>query len=211
MASELWTAAKVEGKIVAKIYHDDEFMTIDDYMPNRISKFIVTDGAADRGCPQDVKPFKNEDTGMDDFDESPFEFWVPLYMLDHSGVRISIKPFGDPWDSGCCGFVGVLKEDIIREYGDLSPESVGMARALMISEVQTLSSLFAGDVYGYVVQQFESCESCGRSSWETVDACGGFVGNPKLVHEQAVESLKNTLSQHGLEGEIEEFDPGHWA
>ena len=60
----LWTAAQVEGKIVAKIYHDDFFMTIDDYMPSRITKFIVTDGAADRGCPQDVKPFKNEDTGQ---------------------------------------------------------------------------------------------------------------------------------------------------
>ena len=207
----LWTAAQVEGKIVAKIYHDDFFMTIDDYMPSRITKFIVTDGAADRGCPQDVKPFKNEDTGQDDFDETPFAFWKPLYMLDHSGVRVSVRPFGDPWDSGCCGFVGVLKEDIIKEYGELTPETEGMASALMFAEVQALDALFRGDVYSYAIEQYEYCEACKVGKWETIDACGGYVGNPKVVHERAVECLKENLASQGLEGEVEEFDPGHWS
>lgn len=207
----LWTAAQVEGKIRARIYYDDSFLTIDDHLPSRITKFIVTDGAADRGCPQDVKPFKNEDTGSDDFDETPFAFWIPLYMLDHSGVRISTRPFNDPWDSGCCGFVGVLKEDIENQYGDLSDASVSCARAVMLEEVKIIDALFRGEVYSYAIDQFEHCESCGKSGWELIDACGGFVGNPKLVHDRAVECLKENLANQGLEHEVEEFDPGHWS
>jgi hypothetical protein len=200
----LWTAAQVEGKITAKVYRDDDsFLTIDDHLPERITKFVVTDGAADRGCPQDIKPTFDESDDTHDFDREPFAFFAPLYMLDHSGVRISLNSFNDPWDSGCCGFVGVLKEDIVKQYGELTQDTEQQALQQMRSEVETISNIFAGNVYGYVVEERQFCESCQTEKWETVDSCWGFVGDAKYVNENAVESLRSILSEKGMEDEIE--------
>ena len=35
---------------------------------------------------------------------------MPLYLLDHSGLAISIHDFKDPWDSGQVGYVYILKD-----------------------------------------------------------------------------------------------------
>ena len=45
---------------------------------------------------------------------------LPVYLLDHSGLRMSVIDFKDPWDSGQVGFIYCTKEAIekagIKEY-----------------------------------------------------------------------------------------------
>ena len=40
---------------------------------------------------------------------------LPVYMYEHSGQTISLKPFCDPWDSGVCGYIYGTKEKAITE------------------------------------------------------------------------------------------------
>jgi len=50
----------------------------------------------------------------------------PLFLYDHSGLRISLGPFGCPWDSGQVGWIYVSYENALKElwpshlteYGD---------------------------------------------------------------------------------------------
>jgi len=42
----------------------------------------------------------------------------PLFLYDHSGLRIRMFPFNDRWDSGQVGFVFVTKEKIKEVYGE---------------------------------------------------------------------------------------------
>ncbi len=41
---------------------------------------------------------------------------LPLYMLDHSGITISLSPFSCPWDSNQVGFVQIPREKMIKEF-----------------------------------------------------------------------------------------------
>lgn len=45
---------------------------------------------------------------------------VPLYMLDHSGLSVSSKPFSCPWDSGQIGFSYCTLEMANRHMGTSS-------------------------------------------------------------------------------------------
>src|SRR5579864_4230829 len=37
---------------------------------------------------------------------------LPLYLLDHSGLRMSVSSFHDHWDSGQVGWIYVTKEKV---------------------------------------------------------------------------------------------------
>ncbi len=50
-----------------------------------------------------------------------------VYLLDHSGLRVSDKPFScDPqgWDSGIAGIMYATKDDVIKDYGKLNDETI---------------------------------------------------------------------------------------
>src|SRR3989304_2178978 len=42
---------------------------------------------------------------------------LPLYLLDHSGLRMRIGSFNDPWDSGQIGYIWMTKKTAIKEFG----------------------------------------------------------------------------------------------
>ena len=70
---------------------------------------------------------------------------LPLYLLDHSGITISTRDFRDKWDSGHVGWTYAGNKDIIKEYGDLSPESMARAERLLISEVEIYDCYIRGE------------------------------------------------------------------
>lgn len=61
---------------------------------------------------------------------------MPLYLLDHSGLTMSVHDFHDPWDSGQVGYAYILKETL-REHNmadDIG--SYDTCRALIETEVE---------------------------------------------------------------------------
>ena len=69
---------------------------------------------------------------------------MPLYLLDHSGLAISIHDFKDPWDSGQVGYVYILKETL-KEHGmadDIG--SYDVCRTMIETEVDEYDNWLRG-------------------------------------------------------------------
>jgi len=101
--------------------------------------------------------------------KDPQNIWLPVYMLDHSGIRLNTSPFGCPWDSGQVGIIYTTKARAVAEWGGkvCTAKVRAAALACLRSEVATLDQFVAGDVYFYRVQDAEG---------DTVDACHGYYG-----------------------------------
>lgn len=111
-----------------------------------------------------------------------------VYMYDHSGQTISLSPFGDPWDSGICGWIWVEKEKILKEYPEIDPDKwTEKAKKVMQSEIETYDQYIRGDVYGFDIEQLEEVEIRNRSTgetrideeWKDFDGCWGWYGDPE--------------------------------
>lgn len=110
--------------------------------------------------------------------------WLPVYLYDHSGQRVSTKPFGDPWDSGQVGVIYVTAARIIQEYGDDSPASRAQAREVLAGEITTLDQYLSGDVWGYVLTDDND---------NHLDSCWGFYGH-KYCEEEGRAALESALT-----------------
>lgn len=100
-----------------------------------------------------------------------------LYLYDHSGITMSTGEFSCSFDSGWVGMIFVTPERIKAEYGDTSPESCAKARACLEGEVKVYDQYLTGDVWGFVLERNDSCDSCGHSEPEEIDSCWGFYGD----------------------------------
>ena len=98
-------------------------------------------------------------------------FMYPLYLYDHSGITISINPFGCRWDSGQVGFIYALKADVKEEGMTLE----GVKDALK-AEVECYDQYLIGDIYEFVVEHDETCDKCGNTERMHDDSCFGFYG-----------------------------------
>lgn len=100
-------------------------------------------------------------------------FMTPVYMLDHSGLSLSITPFSNKWDSGVVGFAYVHKKDMV-EMGAIQVDCDvwrKKAREIIEEELSIYNQYLEGDVYGYTTLEY----SHGR--WEETDSCWGFFGD----------------------------------
>jgi len=102
----------------------------------------------------------------------------PVYMLDHSGVRLSIGSFHDPWDSGQIGFIVATREDLLKAYSKkrMTKKIREDAMVILKEEVNALDQYMAGDVYGYKTYTVKWCGECQHEEEEEVDSCWGFYG-----------------------------------
>lgn len=95
----------------------------------------------------------------------------PLFLLDHSGLSISIHDFQDRWDSGFLGLVYVSKSELISNGVDIKDDWEIVARKIIEDEVSLYDQYLNGDVYG-----FRLFKLCG-DEWEEIDSCWGFYGS----------------------------------
>lgn len=95
--------------------------------------------------------------------------YLPLYLLDHSGLVMSTTDFNDRWDSGQVGYIYIAKEKIREEYGvkRISKKFTQRIYGYLQSEVEIYNLYLQGRVYGFVCKNKQTGEE---------DSCWGFFG-----------------------------------
>jgi hypothetical protein len=99
------------------------------------------------------------------------KYYAPLYLYEHSGSTISLRPFNDPWDSGQVGFIYVSVERLRENFGSKFTDE--QVRTLMEGEVQAYDQWLRGDVYCYSISK----------DGEYKDSCCGFFGEDDTMDE----------------------------
>lgn len=81
-------------------------------------------------------------------------YYIPVYLLDHSGLSISTSPFHDPWDSGQVGFIYTTAEEIRKYFQKkaLNRRLILKALEIMRKEIDDYDCILRGDVYDVVIQ-----------------------------------------------------------
>ena len=94
---------------------------------------------------------------------------LPLYLYDHSGLRISTVPFSCPWDSGQVGIISVSKKDVLKEYNckRVSKALTEKVKVRLNAEVEIYDLFLCGEVYYFKLS----------IDGKDVDSCGGFYGS----------------------------------
>ena len=111
---------------------------------------------------------------------------LPLYLIDHSGLSMSVTPFGCPWDSGQVGFIYATQQAILQEYGKkrLTARLKQRVEQALVSEVDVYHRYLSGDVWEYAL--FDEDDNF-------VEGCAGFFGYDDAREEG--EQMKCYLEQ----------------
>ena len=146
----------------------------------------------------------------DAIDLEEIEAWngkpFPLYMLDHSGISLSLSPFADRWDSGQVGYIFMKASNFVDERGEnrivLEAEQRKHAEAF----IEYINCALVGEIYGYDIVRKHACTHCGSSTEEWDDGCGGFIG---ALDEKLLASMlwtQNLSAEDFAEGQREKHD-----
>lgn len=111
---------------------------------------------------------------------------LPVYLFDHSGLALSTRDFGDPWDSGQVGYIYATAAAIRAAFAvtRITAAVRRRAEAALAAEVAEYGAYVNGECYGYVI-----CDAAGAE----VGACWGFIG---LEHaEAAARSVATELAR----------------
>ena len=110
---------------------------------------------------------------------------LPLYLYDHSGLRIKVGSFNGllpqghaEFDSRQVGFIFVTNAKVKDEYGD-DPKAMERAEAYLRNEVAVYDQYLCGDVYGFVLRD-KPCEHCDDETGDELDSCWGLYGSDPL-------------------------------
>ncbi len=119
---------------------------------------------------------------------------LPLYLYDHSGLRMSVGGFSCPWDSGQVGWIYASREDVLKNWGwkVLTKERRERAERLLKSEVEEYDQFLCGDAWGWAVYETDDeddcdCEpddecSCTRHAF-CESSCWGYYGVADALSE----------------------------
>ena len=142
----------------------------------------------DKKCPE-IKGLTDIDYIVNCGNAKNYIVCKPVYMYDHSGQTISLSPFGCRWDSGCCGYIFVFKDKILKEFPDKNDDNWrDKAEEVIESEIDIYDSYIRGEVYGYCLEEGHMVEHKDlvtgaiwtSTKYEVVDSCCGFYGDCSL-------------------------------
>ena len=128
------------------------------------------------GDKHNYKSFQELMTALSDVKKIQY----PVYAYIHGGVTFSIGDFGDPWDSGCCGIIYVAYDEIEKEYGEVSEETIAKAKTVLQGEIEMVDMYATGDTYGFRLLEFDT----------EIDSCWGFYGK---------DGIKDILADNGFD------------
>lgn len=109
----------------------------------------------------------------------------PLYLYDHSGLRMKIGSFQGllpqghaEFDSGQVGFIYTTKQRIKDMYSikRLTKKQLDRADKELIGEVSTYDDYLSGQVWGFVIEDEDE---------EHVESCWGFYGDTEEPMKEA--------------------------
>lgn len=89
---------------------------------------------------------------------------LPVYLLDHSGLYVSVNDFNDSWDSGQLGFIYCTKQDAQKWFNNTDVTEDEIKKELT-SEVEEYNDYLNGAWYGFLIEGLDG---------EVEDSCGGF-------------------------------------
>lgn len=104
---------------------------------------------------------------------------LPLFLYDHSGLRIKVGSFQGllpqghaEFDSGQIGFIVAYRKDILKEFSvkRITKALLAQVEDHLRSEVDTYDQFLRGDIYGYCIEDKEGGH---------VDSCWGIFGLDK--------------------------------
>lgn len=121
---------------------------------------------------------------------------VPIYMLDHSGVSVSLSPFGDKWDSGCGGYAVLTKIEIDSVFdGDKDK-----AMAELSHVVKVIDARLEGRIYG--MYTYDPANEVDDSIWGFIDT-DGFDSVLEAMSEYAPDEVFKNLIMSCVYGELD--------
>jgi hypothetical protein len=126
---------------------------------------------------------------------------LPLYLFDHSGIKIDTKEFENRFDSGQIGWIYMTKKNAVENWGkkNLTLKIILKAVACLEAEVKEYDQYLQGDIYGFKVKTLDTKED--------LDSCWGFYG------DEADNGIFDHLNIEGLTPERyrEVFDNADWV
>ena len=120
---------------------------------------------------------------------------MSVYILDHSRIKISAVPFGDPWDSWTAGAYYVTADKIVKEYGNMNDAAIRQAFRVARTELETFAEYIEGNVYGYHIT-----DHAGEMVY---DSCAGYYGNDGI--HQIEENFCNFVEYREKTGDYPLF------
>lgn len=121
--------------------------------------------------------------------------FLPVFMLDHSGITISTCSFNDPWDSGQIGWIYISKKQAADELGLSGSELIKAAKDKMRSIVEYYDNYLCGNVFGFRFEELKPEPGPVRPlkkrkvSFIETDSCWGFIGDYDEVKESVLKDL----------------------
>jgi len=108
--------------------------------------------------------------------------WLPLYLMDHSGLTMSTSCSmfracdSHGWDWGLVGFIWVSKEKALAEYGKkrMTKALRGKVEDILCAEVEIYDTWLQGGFVGYIVEDVEG---------EMLDSCWGYADLEHCLRE----------------------------
>jgi len=126
---------------------------------------------------------------------------LPLYLYDHSGLRMKVGPFQGllpqghaEFDSGQVGWIVARPDAIRQQFGvgwrrdrEAQQQLTEKVCKRLASEVEVYDSYISGDCYGYVLVDQEG---------NTLDSCFGYIGikDVRAEAKQAAEHAAGHLA-----------------
>jgi hypothetical protein len=104
---------------------------------------------------------------------------LPLYLYDHSGITMNTTGYYCPHDSAQCGWIYTSHEGIVKEYGEVTPETIEKARELLETEVEVYDYYITNQCYGFKLYKGDN----------QIDSCWGFYGEISDVTKYIKEHL----------------------
>lgn len=136
---------------------------------------------------------------------------LPLNLYDHSGISMSVSSFighaqHAEWDSGQVGWIYATQEDIKKEYGDTSPESMEKAKALLISEVNTYNYFLTDQCYGYrLYKDGKETNSCWGYLCEFSELATEIASNLPESHRDIIDHMQEVTDTYIKSKEYEDY------
>lgn len=98
--------------------------------------------------------------------------YLPVFMFDHSGIRVNTTSFNDNWDSGQIGYIYITKQQLRSTYSvkRISAKLREQTLAILADEINILNQYLSGDVFGFTIKYQNG----------DMNSCYGFYGaNPE--------------------------------